>query len=602
KSAIIEGLAQRIVAGDIPETLRGKRVVTLDLSGMLAGTKYRGDFEERIKAALDELKAAGNTVLFIDELHTIVGAGATTEGSMDASNILKPALARGEIQVVGATTIDEYRKYIEKDAALERRFQPVTVGEPTIEEAKQILFGLRDRYEAHHKARITDEAINAAVELSDRYISDRYLPDKAIDLMDEAASKVRLSAYVSPPDMKELEGKIEAARKEKEEAVTNQNYERAALVRDEEQKLRKEMETRRSEWENGRKNNECVVTEEDVASVVGSWTGIPVSKLTQSESEKLLHMEDTLHNRVIGQEEAVSAVSRAIRRARAGLKDPKRPIGSYIFLGPTGVGKTELTRALAEAMFGDENAMIRLDMSEYMEMHSVAKLTGAPPGYVGYDEGGQLTEKVRKKPYAVILFDEIEKAHPDVFNVLLQILEDGRLTDSKGRMVDFKNSILIMTSNVGASQLSKQKTMGFGAEDGQERTLSYERMKETMMGELKKTFRPEFLNRVDEIILFHTLEKEQTQAIVKLMLASVVNRLSERGIELSVSPEAELFLADAGFDPTYGARPLRRAIQHQVEDTLSEEILAGRISLGDRVEATVENGKLKFVATNKQPL
>ncbi len=593
KSAIIEGLAQRIVSGDIPEILKNKRVVTLDLGGMLAGTKYRGEFEERIKGALDELKADGNTILFIDELHTIVGAGAT-EGSIDASNILKPALARGEIQVVGATTLDEYRKYIEKDAALERRFQPVTVGEPSLEEAKQILFGLRDRYEAHHKARITDEAVDAAVELSSRYISDRFLPDKAIDLMDEAASKVRLQAYVSPPDMKELEAKIEAARKEKEEAVNNQNYERAAQVRDEEQKLRKEMEELRSNWEKDRKDKECVVTEEDIAQVVASWTGVPVKKLTEDESEKLLHLEDTLHKRVIGQDEAVSAVARAIRRARAGLKDPKRPIGSYIFLGPTGVGKTELTKALAEVMFGDENAMIRLDMSEYMEPHSVAKLTGSPPGYVGYDDGGQLTEKVRRKPYSVVLFDEIEKAHPDVFNVLLQILEDGRLTDSKGRVVDFKNTILIMTSNVGASKLGKTRTLGFGAEDGKEAALSYEKMKETMMAELKKTFRPEFLNRVDEIILFHALEKEQTKAIAKLMLHSVATRLRERGIDLSVTPEAESLLADEGFDPSYGARPLRRAIQHQVEDTLSEEILSGNIQLGDSVEAYVEAEKLKF--------
>ncbi len=592
KSAIVEGLAQRIVAGDIPETLKNKRVVTLDLGGMLAGTKYRGEFEERIKGALDELKADKSTILFIDELHTIVGAGAS-EGSIDASNILKPALARGEIQVVGATTLDEYRRYIEKDAALERRFQPVNVGEPSMEEAKLILFGLRDRYEAHHKARIMDEALEAAVELSARYISDRFLPDKAIDLMDEAASKVRLQAYVSPPDLKELEAKIEELRKEKEEAVNNQNYERAAQVRDEEQTLRKEMETRRQDWETARKDKECVVTEEDIAQVVASWTGVPVKKLTEDESEKLMHLEDALHQRVIGQDEAVSAVARAIRRARAGLKDPKRPIGSYIFLGPTGVGKTELTKALAETMFGDEDAMVRLDMSEYMESHSVSKLTGSPPGYVGYDDGGQLTEKVRRKPYAVVLFDEIEKAHPDVFNILLQILEDGRLTDSKGRVVDFKNTILIMTSNVGADRINRPaKAVGFGAA-GQS-ALTYEKMKETMLQELKKTFRPEFLNRVDEIILFHALEKEQTKQIAKLMLKSVANRLEERGITLTVTPEAEDLLAHEGFDPEYGARPLRRAIQHQMEDNLSEEIISGRVQLGDRVEAYVEDGKLKF--------
>ncbi len=593
KSAIVEGLASKIVSGDIPEMLKGKRVVTLDLGGMLAGTKYRGEFEERIKSAIDELKANGSTILFIDELHTVVGAGAS-EGSIDASNILKPALARGEIQVVGATTLDEYRKYIEKDAAFERRFQPVTVGEPTLDEAKQILFGLRDRYEAHHKARITDEAIVAAVELSSRYISDRFLPDKAIDLMDEAASKVRLQAYMSPPDLKELEIKIEAARKEKEEAVTNQNYERAAQVRDEEQSLRKEMEDVRKNWEDDRKEQKCVVTEDDVAQVVASWTGIPVKKITEDEAERLLQLEDTLHTRVIGQDEAVSAVARAIRRARAGLKDPRRPIGSYIFLGPTGVGKTELSKALAETMFGDEDAMVRLDMSEYMESHSVSKLTGSPPGYVGYDDGGQLTEKVRRKPYSVVLFDEIEKAHPDVFNALLQILEDGRLTDSKGRVVDFKNTILIMTSNVGASKLSKATRLGFGVDDGAIHS-DYERMKEIMLGELKRTFRPEFLNRVDEIILFHALEKEQTLEIVKLMLKSVIQRLSERGITLSVTPEAEAFLTEAGFDPTYGARPLRRAIQQQVEDSLSEEVLSGRIQLGESVQAVLSEGKLAYI-------
>ena len=591
KSAIIEGLAQRIVAGDIPELLKGKRVVSLDLGGMLAGTKYRGEFEERIKSAINELQQSGNTILFIDELHTVVGAGAS-EGSIDASNILKPSLARGEIQVVGATTIDEYRKHIEKDAAFERRFQPVTVGEPTREQAVEILMGLRDRYEAHHKATITDEAIRAAVDLSDRYLADRFLPDKAIDLMDEAASRVRLQAYSSPPDMKEMEGRIDALRKEKEEAVTNQNYEKAARVRDEEQKLLKEMKQLQQEWEQSRSARESVVSEEDIAQVVNAWTGIPVKQLTQDEGEKLLHLEDKLHERVVGQDEAVSAVARAIRRARAGLKDPKRPIGSYIFLGPTGVGKTELCRALAEAMFSDEDAMIRLDMSEYMEPHSVAKLTGSPPGYVGYDDGGQLTERVRRKPYCVVLFDEIEKAHPDVFNILLQVLEDGRLTDAKGRSVDFRNTILIMTSNVGALRIMQNKTVGFGASSTG--APSYESMKSQMLDELKKTFRPEFLNRVDEIIIFHSLEREQTRQIVSMMLRSVIERLKSRNITLTVTSEAADHLANAGFDPHYGARPLRRAIQQQVEDSLSEEILAGRLSLGDSVEAYIQGEKLSF--------
>ncbi|OQB24699.1 MAG: Negative regulator of genetic competence ClpC/MecB [Firmicutes bacterium ADurb.Bin182] len=596
KSAIIEGLAQKIAAGEIPDLLKGKRVVALDLGGMLAGTKYRGEFEERVKTAMNELSQNKNTILFIDELHTIVGAGAA-EGSVDASNILKPALARGEIQVVGATTLDEYRKHIEKDAAFERRFQPVMVGEPTKEEAKQILFGLRDRYEAHHKARITDEAINAAVELSDRYISDRFLPDKAIDLMDEAASRVKLQAYVSPPDMKEIEARIEALRKEKEEAVTNQNFEKAATVRDEELKLKAEMERLRTAWEQERTDKESIVTEEDIAQIVNLWTGIPVKQLTEDESEKLLKLEETLHKRVIGQDEAVHAVARAIRRARAGLKDPRRPIGSYIFLGPTGVGKTELSKALAEAMFSDEDAMIRLDMSEYMESHSVSKLTGSPPGYVGYDEGGQLTERVRRKPYSVLLFDEIEKAHPDVFNILLQVLEDGRLTDSKGRTVDFRNTIIIMTSNVGAMRIMKNKVMGFGAQSGE---LTYERMKESMLDELKKTFRPEFLNRLDEIIIFHPLEPEHTHKIVTLMLGSVIQRLKERGIELVVNDEAAKHLSKEGFDPQYGARPLRRAIQQQVEDSLSEELLAGRVKIGDKVQIIIEDGVLQFKKLQNQ--
>ena len=592
KSAIIEGLAQRIASGNIPELLKNKRVVTLDLGGMLAGTKYRGEFEERIKAAIDELIENKNTILFIDELHTIVGAGAS-EGSIDASNIMKPALARGEMQVIGATTLDEYRRYIEKDAALERRFQPVTVGEPTKEEAVEILFGLRDRYEAHHKATITDEAIRAAVELSDRYISDRFLPDKAIDLMDEAASRVRLAAFVAPVGMKELDGKLAELLKEKEEAVNNQNFERAAAIRDEERAIRDEMTSRKASWE--REGRKCVVTENSIAEVVNAWTGIPVNRLTEDESEKLLHLEDELHKRVIGQNEAVEAVARAIRRARAGLKDPKRPIGSYLFLGPTGVGKTELSKALAEVMFSNEDAMIRLDMSEYMESHSVSKLVGSPPGYVGFDEGGQLTERVRRKPYCVILLDEIEKAHPDVFNILLQVLEDGRLTDSKGRTVDFRNTIIIMTSNIGAAAAAGRNTVGFGSES---KALTYERMREAMMGELKKTFSPEFLNRIDEIIVFHPLEQEQAAKIVRLMLKGVADRLRERGIDLTFSEGAVEQLSRDGFDPVYGARPLRRAIQHQVEDSLSEELLSGKIRLGDKVKAKAKGGKLAFEKTH----
>lgn len=595
KSAIIEGLAQRIVAGETPDLLKDKRVVSLDIAGMLAGTKYRGEFEERIKAALDELKASGNTILFIDELHTIVGAGAS-EGSVDASNILKPALARGEIQVVGATTPDEFRRYIEKDAALERRFQPVSVGEPTKEQTLQILMGLRDKYEAHHKARITDDALKAAVELSDRYIPDRFLPDKAIDLMDEAASSVRLKAYIAPPDMKEMESTLESLLTEKEEAVNNQNYERAAHLRDEEQKLRAKIASLREDWDNTREQRESTVTEEDIAQVVNLWTGIPVKQLTEDEGTKLLRLEQELHKRVIGQDEAVVAVSRAIRRARAGLKDPKRPIGSFLFLGPTGVGKTELSRALAEAMFSDENAMIRLDMSEYMEPHSVAKLIGSPPGYVGYDDGGQLTERVRRRPYCVLLLDEIEKAHPDVFNILLQVLEDGRLTDSKGRTVDFRNTIIIMTSNLGASKLIQNNTVGFGRDS---REFSYERMKDVMMSELKKAFRPEFLNRIDEIIIFHPLEQEQTAQIAKLMLANVIERLRDRNIELIVTDEAAMHLAKDGFDIQYGARPLRRAIQQQLEDSLSEVLLSGEIKLGDKVEAYLDEGKLKFRAVRQ---
>ena len=592
KTAIAEGLAQRIVEGNIPELLKGKRVVTLDLSGMVAGAKYRGEFEERLKSVMEEIKQAKDVILFIDEMHTIIGAGAA-EGAIDASNILKPALARGEIQAIGATTLDEYQKHVEKDAALERRFLPVMVGEPTVEETIQILHGLRDRYEAHHKVRITDEAIEAAATLSDRYITDRFLPDKAIDLIDEAASRVRLKSYTAPPDLKNLEKKLEDLRKEKEEAVANQNFEKAAQLRDEERKVRDEIEAEKEKWKKTQAAGNQMVGEQEIAEIISNWTGIPVVKLTEEESERLLKMEETLHRRVIGQDEAINAVSRAIRRARVGLKDPKRPVGSFMFLGPTGVGKTELCRALAEVLFGDEDYMIRIDMSEYMERHAVSRLIGSPPGYVGYDEGGQLTEKVRRRPYSVILFDEIEKAHPDVFNILLQILEDGRLTDGKGRVVDFRNTVIVMTSNVGAHNIRKQKTLGFAPVQD---TINseYEKMKENIMEELKKTFRPEFINRVDEIIVFHALEDEHLRKIVPLMLENAIKRLAQKDIHLTISDAAKDFMVKEGFDPVYGARPLRRAIQRAVEDNLSEEILAGRIKVGDKVLIDVENDKLVF--------
>lgn len=591
KTAIAEGLAQRIVEGNIPELLKGKRVVTLDLSGMVAGAKYRGEFEERLKSVMEEIKQAKDIILFIDEMHTIIGAGAA-EGAIDASNILKPALARGEIQAIGATTLDEYQKHVEKDAALERRFLPVIVGEPTVEETIRILHGLRDRYEAHHKVRITDEAIEAAATLSDRYITDRFLPDKAIDLIDEAASRVRLKSYTAPPDVKNLEKKLEDLRKEKEEAVANQNFEKAAQLRDEEKKVRDQIESEKEKWKKSHADNQ-IVGEQEIAQIVSSWTGIPVVKLTEEESERLLKMEEILHKRVIGQDEAINAVSRAIRRARVGLKDPKRPIGSFMFLGPTGVGKTELCKALAEVLFGDEDYMIRIDMSEYMERHAVSRLIGSPPGYVGYEEGGQLTEQVRRRPYSVILLDEIEKAHPDVFNILLQILEDGRLTDGKGRVVDFRNTVIVMTSNVGAHTIRKQKTLGFAPVQD---TIDseYEKMKENIMEELKKTFRPEFINRVDEIIVFHALEDEHLRKIVPLMLENAIKRLAQKDIHLTISDAAKDFMVKKGFDPVYGARPLRRAIQRAVEDNLSEEMLAGRIKVGDRVLIDVENDKLVF--------
>ncbi|HIQ83140.1 MAG TPA: ATP-dependent Clp protease ATP-binding subunit [Candidatus Pullichristensenella stercorigallinarum] len=597
KSAIVEGLAQLIVEGSIPEILRGKRVVSLDLAGMLAGAKYRGEFEERLKNAMAEIRKAGNVILFIDELHTIVGAGAS-EGAIDAANILKPMLARGEMQCIGATTLKEYHKYIEKDSALERRFQPVNVGEPTREESVEILRGLRDRYEAHHRVHITDEAIIAAVNLSDRYISDRFLPDKAIDLIDEAASRVRIKAFTAPPDMKEQEARLEVLNKETEEAVAHEDFEKAANLRDQKKQLQNEMVERRKEWEQKRTSKVETVGEEEVAEIVSSWTGIPVKRMTESEAERLMHLEEILHRRVIGQDEAVKAVSKAVRRARAGLKDPNRPIGSFIFLGPTGVGKTELCKALGEALFGDEDSLIRIDMSEYMEKHSVSRMIGSPPGYVGHEEGGQLTEKVRRKPYAVILFDEVEKAHPDVFNVLLQILEDGRLTDGQGRVVDFKNTVVVMTSNAGAHTLKKQRSLGFGSSANDEK--GYETMRENIMDEVKRIFRPEFLNRVDEIIVFHALEQDEIDRIAALMLANVQKRLRERDIDLEVDESAIKLLSAAGYDLQYGARPLRRAIQRMVEDALSEEILNGKIKLGDRVFMTAKDDQLVFSPLAKE--
>jgi ATP-dependent Clp protease ATP-binding subunit ClpC len=593
KTAIAEGLAQKIVQGEIPEILKDKRVVTLDLASMVAGAKYRGEFEDRLKKVMTELYQAGNVILFIDEMHTIIGAGAA-EGAIDASNILKPALARGEIQAIGATTLDEYRKHVEKDPALERRFQPIMVGQPTVEETISILHGLRDKYESHHRVKITDQAINAAANLSDRYISDRFLPDKAIDLVDEAASRVRIKTITAPPELKSLEEKIEMLKQEKEEAISHQEFEKAAKLRDEEQRVKQQIQQLKESWEKDTQKTTAIVDEEDIARIVSDWTGIPVTKLAEGESQRLLKLEEVLHKRVIGQDEAVKAVAKAVRRARVGLKDPKRPVGSFIFLGPTGVGKTELSRALAEALFGNEEATIRIDMSEYMEKHSVSRLVGSPPGYVGFEEGGQLTEKVRRHPYSVILFDEIEKAHPDVFNILLQILEDGRLTDSKGRTVDFKNTVIIMTSNVGAHTIKKQGSLGFGGVSDDANKDEYERMKAKVLEELRRTFRPEFLNRVDEIIVFHQLEQEHIIQIVDLMLKQLQDRLSSMNIRLDVTDEAKKIIAAEGFDQTYGARPLRRAIQNMVEDKLSEEMLMGRIKEGDNVKASVKDGKIVF--------
>ena len=590
KTAVVEGLAQRIVSGNIPENLRGKSIITLDIASMIAGAKYRGEFEERFKNVMAEVQKNPDIILFIDEIHTIIGAGAA-EGAVDAANIIKPALARGEMQVIGATTLAEYRKHIEKDAALERRFQSVLVGEPDKKDALLILQGLRDKYEAHHKLKISDEALSAAVELSVRYIPDRFLPDKAIDLIDEAASRLRITAFTSPPDLKDLENKIGELSAQKEEAIAAQEFERAAGLRDEEQALKKDYEEKKTAWESSQSNTLLTVKDTDVADVVTQWTGIPVNRLLEEESEKLLHLDELLKERVIGQDTAVEAVCRAIRRGRMGLKDPRRPVGSFIFMGPTGIGKTELTKALASVMFGDPNAMIRLDMSEYMEKHSVSKLIGSPPGYVGFEEGGQLTEKIRRKPYSVLLFDEIEKAHPDVFNILLQVLEDGILTDSQGRRVDFRNTVIILTSNVGATDLSSAKSLGFTAAAPQN---DKESRHEQMMKALKGTFRPEFLNRIDDIIVFNSLEQADIEKIASLMLSEVAKRTQALSIKLGFSPEVTSLLAKEGFDPTYGARPLRRAIVRMVEDAISGEMLEGRIKAGDEILAKVVDEKIIF--------
>ena len=592
KTAVAEGLALKIVSGEVPELLKNKRIISLDLTSMIAGTKYRGDFEDRIKNAIDEVKKAKNVILFIDELHTIIGAGSA-EGSADVANILKPSLARGDFQVIGATTINEYRKYIEKDAALERRFQPVTVGEPTEEEAVMILKGLRDRYEAHHKVKITDEAINAAVKLSSRYIADRYLPDKAIDLIDEAASRVRLKAYTAPDELQELEKKVKELEKEKAASINAQHFERAANLRDQEKKARETLNEKKQVWKDKHEKTNGEVTAEDIAQIVSSWTSIPVVQLTEEEAERLLKMEDILHERIVGQDKAVSAVAKAIRRGRVGLKDPNRPVGSFIFLGPTGVGKTELCKSLAKVLFGDENAMIRFDMSEYMEKHTVSKLVGSPPGYVGYDEGGQLTEKVRRRPYSVVLFDEIEKAHPDVFNMLLQILEDGVLTDSQGRHVNFKNTIIIMTSNVGARLITKNnQSLGFN--DANNKDVDSKKLHDTVMEELRNTFKPEFLNRVDDIIVFNKLTSEDIEKIAGRMLSQLKERVKAMDIEIEFTDQAIKTIAKNGFDPVYGARPLRRAIQSQIEDKLSEKILEKEVKTSDKVICDFKDGEFKF--------
>ena len=600
KTAIAEGLAQHIIEGSVPEPLKNKRVVTLDIASMIAGSKYRGDFEERLKNVIEEVKKEGNVILFIDELHVLVGAGSA-EGAMDAANILKPSLARGEIQVIGATTLDEYKKHIEKDAALERRFQPIIVSEPSEEDAIAILKGIRDKYEAHHGVKISDEAIESAVRLSSRYIRDRFLPDKAIDLMDEAASKLRMKNLTAPPDMKSKEEEIKRVAGEKENAVRNQDFEKAATLRDKEKVLASELEEIKKNWNSESGKEKLTLTAEDIEDVVTQTTGIPVKKLVHEESERLLNMENILHKRVVGQDEAVNAVARAIRRGRVGLKDPKRPIGSFLFLGPTGVGKTELSKALAEVLFGDESAMIRVDMSEYMEKHTVSKMIGSPPGYVGFDDGGQLTEKVRRKPYSVILFDEIEKAHPDVFNIMLQILDDGRLTDAKGRTVDFKNTVIIMTSNIGAKTITDSKKLGFTpAEDNFDR--NQETIRENVMDELKRSFRPEFLNRIDDIIVFKQLDREDIKQIASRLCDSVVKSLKELGITLSVEDSAIDVLVEKGFDVTYGARPLKRAIQSLIEDKMAEKMLEKTFSEGDEVVARGEDGKIVFAKKGEDPV
>ncbi|MCJ7855682.1 ATP-dependent Clp protease ATP-binding subunit [Lachnospiraceae bacterium NSJ-143] len=592
KTAIAEGLAMKISQGDIPETLKDKRIICLDLSSMVAGSKYRGEFEERMKNVIDEVRKDRNVILFVDEIHTIIGAGAA-EGAIDASNILKPSLSRGEIQLIGATTMEEYRKYIEKDAALERRFQPVKVDEPNEEEAVKMLLGLRDKYEAHHNVKITDEAVKAAVKMSIRYISDRFLPDKAIDLIDEAASKIRLKSYTTPAEVKELEEKINSLETEKEEAVKTEDFEKAAAVKKEQGALRQKLEEHKKSWKPDDRHSDKVVTPDDIADVIAGWTGIPVKSIQQEETQRLLNLENILHERVIGQEEAVASVSKAIRRGRVGLKDPKRPIGSFLFLGPTGVGKTELSKALAEALFGDENSMIRIDMSEYMENYSVSKMIGSAPGYVGYEEGGQLSEKVRRKPYSVVLFDEIEKASPDVFNVLLQVLDDGHITDAHGRTVDFKNTVIIMTSNVGARNIVEPKKLGFVQDTDSEK--QYSDMKKSVMDEVKKMFRPEFINRIDDIIVFHTLNEEDVKKIVSLMANDIAKRAKESmSIDLSFDDSAVKYIADEGFDQAYGARPLRRALQSKVEDKFAESYLSGGFKQGDRVIAKEENKEIVF--------
>ena len=598
KTAIVEGLAQKITNNDVPEILKEKRIICLDLALIVAGTKYRGEFEKRLKKIVKEVQESNDVILFIDEIHTLVGAGAA-EGAIDASNILKPALARGELQVIGATTADEYRKYIEKDAALERRFQPIYISEPSIEETVKILKGLRDKYEAHHKIKITDQALGAAAHLSARYVSGRFLPDKAIDLVDEAASRIKLQNTISPPDMKEVEIKLSKIRKEKESAVKLQEFEKAAQLRAKEKKLEAELQKMKEKWESGRRVNKVGVTKEDIAEIVSSWTGIPIFSLKEEEAKKLLRMEEELHKRIIGQDEAIISISKAIRRARAGMKNPKRPIGSFIFLGPTGVGKTELARTLAEFLFGDENALISLDMSEYMEKFAVSRLVGAPPGYVGYEEGGQLTEKVRRKPYSVILLDEIEKAHPDVFNILLQIFEDGRLTDSQGRVVDFKNTVIIMTSNVGATLIKKGTTLGFrGTNESEE--ISYKDIKNRVMGELNKTFRPEFLNRIDEVIVFKSLTKDEIKKIATLILNNEVRiLLEEQNIDLETTEEAKELLAKKGYDPNFGARPLRRTIERFIENPISEKLLSGEFKEGDCVLIKTKDGKIIFSKKKK---